>query len=67
VAASTDAAALQRVFGTAAHATIPRVDQLTPVVGPLFRAALRSAEIQRSAAQRKLRTHERLQIERTSA
>jgi nitric oxide reductase activation protein len=67
VAAGTDAAALQRVFGTAAHATIPRVDQLASVAGPLFRSALRSAEVQRSVAQRKLRIHERLQIERTRA
>jgi nitric oxide reductase activation protein len=44
VGASTDADALRRVFGSAAHATIPRPDQLSRVIAPLFRAALRSAE-----------------------
>jgi nitric oxide reductase activation protein len=67
IGASTDPAALRRVFGTAAHATIPRADQLAGVVGPLFRSALASAEMQRRASQRKERTRERLQIERRSA
>jgi hypothetical protein len=67
VAASTDAAALRRVFGTAAHATIPRPEQLAAVVGPLFRAALRSAQLQRRASQRRERTHDRLAIERSKA
>jgi hypothetical protein len=47
VGASTDAEALRRVFGSAAHAAIPRPDQLRRVIGPLFRAALRSAEVGR--------------------
>ncbi|WP_082943505.1 nitric oxide reductase activation protein NorD [Mycobacterium sp. 1274761.0] len=47
VGASTDVAALQRVFGSAAHATIARPDQLASVVGPLFRSAIRSAEVRR--------------------
>jgi len=64
VGAATDAAALRRVFGTAAHATIPRVEQLPFVVGPLFRSALQSSEVQRRVAQRTQRTHERLQIDR---
>ena len=64
VGAATDAAALRRVFGTAAHATIPRVEQLPFVVGPLFRSALRSSEAQRKVAQRTRRTRERLQIDR---
>jgi len=55
---------LRRVFGTAAHATIPRADQLPFVVAPLFRSALRSSELQRRVAQRTVRTHERLQIDR---
>jgi nitric oxide reductase NorD protein len=47
VGASTDVEALRRVFGTAAHATIPGPEQLGQVIGPLFRSALRSAEIRR--------------------
>jgi hypothetical protein len=47
IGAGTDAVALRRVFGSAAHATIPRPDQLRRVIGPLFRSALRSAEVRR--------------------
>jgi hypothetical protein len=47
IGACTDAEALRRVFGSAAHATIPRPDQLVHVIGPLFRSALRSAEVRR--------------------
>ena len=47
IGASTDAETLRRVFGSAAHATIPRTEQLSQVIGPLFRAALRSAEVPR--------------------
>jgi nitric oxide reductase activation protein len=47
VGASTDAETLRRVFGSAAHATIPRTEQLNEVIGPLFRSALRSAEVLR--------------------
>jgi nitric oxide reductase NorD protein len=47
IGASTNAEALRRVFGSAAHATIPRPDQLSHVIGPLFRSALRSAEVRR--------------------
>ena len=67
VGADTDAEELRRVFGTAAHATIPRSDQLATVVGPLFRSALGSAEVQRRVSLRKERTRERLQVERRSA
>ena len=63
VGASTDAQALRRVFGTAAHANVPREEQLAGIVGPLFRSALRSAEIQRRAWQRTERTRERLHID----
>lgn len=45
--ASTDAETLRRVFGSAAHATVPRTEQLRQVIGPLFRSALRSAEVPR--------------------
>jgi len=47
VGASTDADALRRVFGSAAHAAVPRPERLRQVIGPLFRAALRSAEVRR--------------------
>jgi nitric oxide reductase NorD protein len=47
IGASTDADTLRRVFGSAAHATIPRTEQLSHVIGPLFRSALRSAEVPR--------------------
>jgi hypothetical protein len=47
IGASTDAETLRRVFGSAAHATIPRTEQLSQVIGPLFRSALRSAEVPR--------------------
>jgi hypothetical protein len=50
VGASTEVGAIRRVFGSAAHATIPRPDQLHRVIGPLFRAALRSAEVRRRVA-----------------
>jgi nitric oxide reductase NorD protein len=50
IGAGTDAEALRRVFGSAAHATIPRAEQLRQVIGPLFRAALRSAEVRRRAS-----------------
>jgi nitric oxide reductase activation protein len=64
---ASDPAALRRVFGTAAHASVPMVDQLPDVVGPLFRFALRSAEAQRRVFQRKIRTKERLEMERLTA
>lgn len=47
VGASTEAGALRAVFGSAAHATVGRPDQLPVVVGPMFRSALRSAEVRR--------------------
>lgn len=50
VGASTDVASLRRVFGSAAHAMIGRPDQLAGVIGPLFRSALRAAEVRRRVA-----------------
>jgi nitric oxide reductase activation protein len=47
IGASTEALELRRVFGSAAHASIPRPEQLRKVIGPLFRSALRSAEVRR--------------------
>jgi hypothetical protein len=67
VGAATDAAALRRVFGTAAHAVVPRTEQLPGVIGPLFRFAIGSSEAQRRTTQRRVRTRERLEMERRSA
>jgi nitric oxide reductase NorD protein len=47
VGAGTDVESLRRVFGNTAHASIARPDQLANVVGPLFRSAIRSAEVRR--------------------
>ena len=52
IGAGTDVQALRRVFGSAAHATIARPDQLAGVIGPLFRSALRSAEVRRRVSGR---------------
>jgi nitric oxide reductase NorD protein len=53
IGAATHADELHRVFGSAAHATIPRLEQLSQVIGPLFRSALRSADARRRVSQRK--------------
>ncbi|MCV7300398.1 VWA domain-containing protein [Mycobacterium barrassiae] len=50
VGAGTDIAALKKVFGSTAHATIARPEQLASIVGPLFRSAVRSAEVRRRAS-----------------
>ena len=47
VGAGTDVVSLRKVFGGAAHATVGRPEQLSGVIGPLFRSALRSAEVRR--------------------
>jgi len=47
VGAATDVDELRRVFGTAAHATVGRPDQLSRVIGPLFRVAINRAETRR--------------------
>lgn len=47
IGAGTDVRSLRRVFGSASHATIARPEQLSGVIGPLFRSALRSAEVRR--------------------
>ena len=65
--AATDAAALRRVFGTAAHARVPLVEQLPRIIGPLFRFGLLSAEGQRRAYQRMVRSKDRLAAERLPA
>ena len=50
IGAGTDVPSLRRVFGSAAHATIGRPDQLAGVIGPLFRSALRAAEVRRTVS-----------------
>ena len=50
IGAGTDVQSLRRVFGNTAHATIARPDQLTGLIGPLFRSALRSAEVRRKVS-----------------
>ncbi len=50
IGAGTDVRTLRRVFGSTAHATIARPDQLAGVIGPLFRSALRSAEVRRKVS-----------------
>lgn len=47
VGASTDIVSLRRVFGSVAHANVGRPEQLVGVIGPLFRSAIRSAEVRR--------------------
>ncbi len=61
IGACTDVDDLQRVFGSAAHATIPRLEQLSSVIGPLFRSALISAEVRRRVVQRKSQVTNALQ------
>ena len=47
IGAGTDTGELRKVFGSAAHASIPKPTQLADVIGPLFRAALRTADLRR--------------------
>jgi nitric oxide reductase activation protein len=67
IGAATDAESLRRVFGTAAYASFLRTDQLARTAAPLFLSALKLAEVQRRSSQRRVRTRERLQLERRSA
>lgn len=55
IGAESDVAALRRVFGPTAHAALPSAQSLPGLVGPLFRAALASAEVQWRRAQRRER------------
>lgn len=47
VGATVEAASLRKVFGSTAHAVVPRPDGLVGVIGPLFRSAVRGAEVRR--------------------
>lgn len=62
IGAATAPAALRRVFGGAAHGAVPTGDGLPGLVGPLLRAALRSAEAQRRTFQRAERTQHQNQL-----
>lgn len=53
IGAATDSGELARVFGSAAHASIPKPEQLADVIGPLFRAALRTADLRRRTNNKK--------------
>ena len=66
VGARTDAPALRRVFGTAAHAAIDDPGELPPIIGRLFTYALGAAARQRVASRRRVRSAERLRVERTT-
>lgn len=50
IGAGTDTGELSRVFGSAAHASIPKPRQLADVIGPLFRAALRTGDLRRKVS-----------------
>ena len=63
----TEAEALTRVFGTAAHATIADLEQLPRVVATLFPAALRSADHRRTLWQHRSRSTQRQQLDRRTA
>ena len=47
VGADTGSEALRAVFGSAAHAAVGHPSRLAAVIGPLFRSALRAAEVRR--------------------
>jgi hypothetical protein len=64
VGAGGDSSALERVFGSAAHALVPNSERIPRMIGPLFRAALRSADVQRRTFQREERTRDRYELER---
>jgi nitric oxide reductase activation protein len=50
IGASTDHESLRKVFGKFAHAALPNPDQLSRAMGPLFRSAIRSADVRRRVA-----------------
>jgi hypothetical protein len=50
IGAGTDVEELRRVFGGAAHATVPRPEELSRVIAPLFRSALQRVEARRRPA-----------------
>jgi nitric oxide reductase NorD protein len=67
IGAGTNVDDLRRVFGSAAHATIPRLEQLSQIIGPLFRSALRSADVRQRVASRKELAVKPLHLQRKGA
>lgn len=67
VGASTDPTALTRVFGSAAHASLADVGELSGIAARLFPAALRSAEHRRRAWQHRSRSRQRQELDRRTA
>lgn len=67
IAAATDSEVLRRVFGSSAHSTLGTADQLVDVIAPLFRLALRTAEVQRRRSQQAARSLGRLSMEGSCA
>jgi hypothetical protein len=64
VGAVSEPAALRRVFGTSAYASVASPEQLVPIVRTLFHTALGSAEAQRRRFTRTRRADRRLAGER---
>jgi nitric oxide reductase NorD protein len=62
IAAATDAGALRRVFGAAAHSALGTADDMAEVIAPLFRSALATAELQRRRSERVARSMGRLSM-----
>jgi hypothetical protein len=50
IGASTDQESLRKVFGQFAYAALPTPDQLSRVIGSLFRSAIRSSDVRRRIA-----------------
>src|SRR5262245_3108820 len=67
VGAGAAPVALERVFGVAAHATVPTPELLPGLIGPLFRAGLRSAEAHRRIVLREERTREHVEFARQTS
>lgn len=67
IGAVTEAAALTRVFGTAAHASIAHLDELPAIAATLFPAALRSADHRRRTWQHSSRSRQRQELDRRTA
>lgn len=53
IGAHTEYANLKKVFGRSAHAALPAPEQLSQVIGPLLRSAIRSADARRRIARMK--------------
>jgi nitric oxide reductase activation protein len=54
IGAGTEIESLRYIFGSAAYAAVSRPSQLDRVIGPLFRSALRSAEVRRRVSSKRI-------------